>query len=199
MHPGPLILIIALGSLLGCSENAEDLAIKDYVQMMGKSKLQLDVKIVKNEQVGEVLARDSIAFIDSMLFNAAQKLKLDYQSDEVNLLSRIEYQSVKLKYANTAKEYGMAKATIDTMKGMIWKMDSVIAKIDSGKYDIMNNETKLLSSARSVYSRNPDHALAFKYRCKYSLISPTLGGVRQELDRVFVLDTLRRKVLAVVD
>ena len=69
-----------------CKDSREELAIKNYVQDFGKTKLELNIKILEKNEIGLITSKDSIRIIDSIIQSLALRKKYEIERE----ISRIQ-------------------------------------------------------------------------------------------------------------
>lgn len=197
-----ILFVVIAFALFGCKDSSEVMAIKDYLQTYDNSKLDLEVKIKSIEEDGLIIAKDSIAIIDSIVFRLAlieraklensiakEKEKIEMDSEALAIKRRYESPEVYRIYKNgNDKTNKLHQAFIEFCQ-------EGIDKINSGLYYDLTSEIKEYYKIRSRFDSIPEIVLAVKYKCKYEFKNPLLNGIKQETTNTFVLDTLRNKVL----
>lgn len=185
-----------------CKDSREELAIKNYVQDFGKTKLELNIKILEKNEIGLITSKDSIRIIDSIIQSLALRKKYEIereisriQAENKESLSELERRK---RYESPVifKIYKDANEKIGKLNdSYIRILNEDIDKINSGLYYDLSKEIKDNYKVRDSYQTNPGMILGIIIKCKYSFRNPLLNGITQENSEVFILDTLRSKVL----
>lgn len=197
------VFIVVIGcALFGCEDSSEIKAIKDHLQTYDNSKLDLEVKIKSLEEDGFIIAKDSIAIIDSIIFRLALIEKAELESSIAKYNEEIKQNNedleIKRRYESpdVYRIYKNGNDKINKLnQGVIEAFQERIDKINSGLYYDLTSEIQEYYKIRSRFDSIPEMVLAVKYKCKYEFRNPLLNGIKQETINTFVLDTLRIKVL----
>jgi len=187
-----LLLIVILNS---CGEKPEEKAIKDFIQTSGKSKLDLDVKLIENLAVEPIKSIDSVKYIDSVLVSLGKSIRRREEISMIDTKNKIEMKKIELKYASDAHLKELIRQGIASYQNVLDVQNHMIQQIDSGKYENLNTQTSLLSKQKAKYELSPEKVLALKYQCKYKFKNPLLNGIEEETTKYFIVDTLKTRVI----
>jgi hypothetical protein len=190
-------VIVSFFSLISCKPNPTEQAILDYSQTLGNSKLDLKMKILSIEKVGEMIASDSAKLVKESFYSGL--------SDEDK---KISIDTILVKADYNIKGWERYIVELDSavkameLKKMTDDLEYTFKKSRILKYtEDVNNFKKAYKSGDSIntllkkYNDNPNRVIGIKYKCTYTIQNPMLNNALQEITKTFVL-SLDNKVIS---
>lgn len=161
-----LILLFIICIAVSCKPTGIEKLISDYEQTMGNTKIDLNLKINKLEKTGEITASDSAKLIINELTETV----------DPNRISIIE----KMKFKNELERSNKWIEVMDSMfrNGIGWE-------------DWMKIKSKIiqLQKLEATYiTQDPKAALAYNYKCTYTIKNPILNGIKQEITNTYIVN-----------
>lgn len=193
-----IITIIAVTLLIAsCSESKDKIIIKNYVQNIGGTKIDLNFKFVKIKDLPPYTNKDSIEYLDLLISQKANKLKNESKISLLKNLSKIAERKVDLKYAKNNNLKNTYKKSIEAYMNIVKLDSSIIKDVDNKNYKNLSKSITKMIKSKEILNSDLNKVLYLKKEATYKINNPLLNNAEQTMTKIFYLTPDLSKVVKV--
>lgn len=162
--------------LISCQPGKVETLISDYEQTEGNTKTDLNLKIIKLKRCETINFADSIVWYQNWL----DSIKWEIASKGIRDTASNEYFTQALK------------RTVQTMSR--YKSAFNEKKVEQAKVYLRLAE-KYTNAINRLKGKPAEEMVGVKYDCTYSINNPFFGGVKQTINKSYIISQDESKIL----
>jgi len=195
-----ILHIFLMFFIVSCSPSKEEQLIRDYEEIDGNTKTNLNLKFEKIEFVINITNQDSLRILKKKLNNIRDKEIKDFEKRIFTLKERIKNRK------ETISEYSIS----NSFSKRLLKIDKDLLKIDEDRLMYLEKNleswkkgfkgTYLEDSHKKIldkYNSNLDSILLKKYNVIYTFKNPKLNNTEQTITKKYYFNPDLTKILQV--